>query len=63
MVGLAQLATPKRYTNVLQHVAVYFKGSARCASKHEKADTNADYRHRLVPLVSRNRLSRRCFQQ
>jgi hypothetical protein len=44
MVGLAQLATPKRYTNVLQHVAVYFKGSARCAG-----ETREGRHHRRLP--------------
>ena len=51
MAGLAQLATTRRHTNVLQHMAGYFKDRLDAASKRELADTIADYRRRLVPLV------------
>ena len=51
MAGLAQLATTRRHTNVLQHMASYFKDRLDAASKRELADTIADYRRGLVPLV------------
>jgi uncharacterized protein YbgA (DUF1722 family) len=51
MGGLAQLATARRHTNVLQHMAGYFKDRLDAASKRELADTIADYRRGLVPLV------------
>jgi uncharacterized protein YbgA (DUF1722 family)/uncharacterized protein YbbK (DUF523 family) len=51
MAGLAQLATTRRHTNVLQHMASYFKYRLDTASKRELADTIADYRRGLVPLV------------
>jgi len=51
MVGLAQLATARRHTNVLQHMEGYFKDRLDAASKRELADTIADYRHGFVPLV------------
>jgi uncharacterized protein YbgA (DUF1722 family) len=51
MGGLAQLATRRRHTNVLQHMAGYFKARLDAASKRELADTIADYRRGLVPLV------------
>ena len=51
MRALTQLATPRLHTNVLQHMAGYFKNRLDPASKHELADTIADYRRGLVPLV------------
>ena len=51
MGGLAQLATSRRHTNVLQHMAGYFKDRLDAASRRELADTNADYQRGLVPLV------------
>jgi uncharacterized protein YbgA (DUF1722 family) len=51
MDGLAHLATARRHTNVLQHMAGYFKDRLDAASKGELADTIADYRRGLVPLV------------
>jgi uncharacterized protein YbgA (DUF1722 family) len=51
MAGLAQLATTRRHTNVLEHMAGYFKDRLDAASKRELADTIADYRRSLVPLV------------
>jgi uncharacterized protein YbgA (DUF1722 family)/uncharacterized protein YbbK (DUF523 family) len=51
MAGLARLATVPRHTNVLQHMAGYLKNRLDAASKRELADTIADYRHGLVPLV------------
>ena len=51
MRALAQLATAQRHTNVLQHMAGYFKHRLDAASKRELADTIADYRRGLVPLV------------
>ena len=51
MQALAQLATPRRHTNVLQHMAGYFKNDLDAASKRELADTITDYRLGLVPLV------------
>ena len=51
MHALAQLATTRRQTNVLQHMAGYFKGRLDAASKRELAQVIADYRRGLVPLV------------
>ena len=51
MQALARLATVPRHTNVLQHMAGYFKGRLDAASKRELAEAIADYRRGLVPLV------------
>lgn len=51
MAGLAPLATTRLHTNVLQHMAGYFKDRLDAASKRELADTIDDYRRGLVPLV------------
>ncbi len=51
MGGLAQLTTARRHTNVLQHMAGYFKDRLDAASKRELADTIADYRQGLIPVV------------
>lgn len=51
MQALTRLATPRLHTNVLQHMAGYFKDRLDAASKRELADTIADYRRGLVPLV------------
>lgn len=51
MQALAQLATRPRHTNVLQHMAGYFKDRIGPASTRELAETIADYQRGLVPLV------------
>ena len=51
MRALEQLATTRRHTNVLQHMAGYFKDRLDAASKRELAEVIADYRRDLVPLV------------
>jgi uncharacterized protein YbgA (DUF1722 family)/uncharacterized protein YbbK (DUF523 family) len=51
MQALAQLATARRHTNVLQHMAGYFKRQLDEASRRELADAIADYHRGLVPLV------------
>ena len=51
MQTLAQVATPRRHTNVLQHMAGYFKDRLDAASKRELAESIDDYRRGLVPLV------------
>ena len=51
MGGLARMATLGRHTNVLQHMAGYFKSRLDAVSKRELAATIADYRRGLVPLV------------
>jgi uncharacterized protein YbgA (DUF1722 family) len=43
MQALAQLATPRRHTNALQHMAGYFKDRLDVASKRELAETITDY--------------------
>jgi uncharacterized protein YbgA (DUF1722 family)/uncharacterized protein YbbK (DUF523 family) len=48
---LARLATARQHTNVLQHMAGYFKDRLDAASKRELMDAVTDYRHGLVPLV------------
>jgi uncharacterized protein YbgA (DUF1722 family)/uncharacterized protein YbbK (DUF523 family) len=51
MHALAQLATARRHTNALQHMAGYFRERLDAASRRELADTIADYERGLVPLV------------
>jgi uncharacterized protein YbgA (DUF1722 family)/uncharacterized protein YbbK (DUF523 family) len=51
MDALAELATTRRHTNVLQHMAGYFKDRLDAVSKRELAGTIDDYRRGLVPLV------------
>jgi uncharacterized protein YbgA (DUF1722 family)/uncharacterized protein YbbK (DUF523 family) len=51
MQALARLATAGRHTNVLQHMAGYFKDRLDAASKRGLVDAIADYRRGLVPLV------------
>jgi len=51
MQGLTLLATPARHTNVLQHMAGYFKKLLDDESKRELQSVIDDYRRGLVPLV------------
>jgi uncharacterized protein YbgA (DUF1722 family) len=51
MEALAKMATPERHTNVLQHMAGYFKKSLDTTSRAELQTAIEDYRHGLVPLV------------
>ena len=51
MQALAVPATRKRHTNVLQHIAGYFKRQLNGAARHELASLIEDYRRGLVPLV------------
>jgi uncharacterized protein YbgA (DUF1722 family)/uncharacterized protein YbbK (DUF523 family) len=51
MAALEAIATPRRHTNVLQHMAGYFKTVLDPASKAELGATIEDYRLGLVPLI------------
>jgi uncharacterized protein YbgA (DUF1722 family)/uncharacterized protein YbbK (DUF523 family) len=51
MKGLSAIATPRRHTNVLQHMLGYFKNVLDSASKAELAAAIEDYRRELVPLI------------
>ena len=51
MTALAVIATPRRHTNVLQHMLGYFKDRLDRASKAELTAAIEDYRRELVPLV------------
>ena len=51
MRALEVIATPRRHTNVLQHMAGYFKTALDDASRAELAGTIEDYRRGLVPLI------------
>ncbi len=51
MTALMALATPRRHTNVLQHMAGYFKTILDPASKAELMTAIEDYRLGLVPLI------------
>lgn len=51
MTALQTIATPRRHTNVLQHMAGYFKTVLDPASKAELMATIEDYRLALVPLI------------
>jgi len=51
MAALSVIATPRRHTNVLQHMAGYFKDRLDRDAKTELAAAIDDYRRELVPLV------------
>ena len=51
MRAMAVMATTRRHTNVLQHMAGYFKERLDRESKAELQSTIEDYRRGLVPLV------------
>jgi uncharacterized protein YbgA (DUF1722 family)/uncharacterized protein YbbK (DUF523 family) len=51
MSALCVVATPRRHTNVLQHMAGYLKDQLDRESKAELAETIEEYRRGLVPLV------------
>jgi len=51
MRAFEQRATARRHTNVLQHMAGYFKDRLDPASKREMADAIEDYRRGLVPIA------------
>ncbi len=51
MTALAAIATPKRHTNVLQHMAGYFKKLLDAPSRAELASAVEDYRLGFVPLI------------
>jgi uncharacterized protein YbgA (DUF1722 family)/uncharacterized protein YbbK (DUF523 family) len=51
MRALAIIASPRRHTNVLQHMAGYFKRVLDAESREELAGTIEDYRLGLVPLI------------
>ena len=51
MRALEVIVTPKRHTNVLQHMAGYFKAALDSVSRTELAATIEDYRLGLVPLI------------
>lgn len=51
MTALETIATPSRHTNVLQHMAGYFKNVLDDASRAELRATIEDYRLGLVPLI------------
>lgn len=51
MTALQAMATTRRHTNALQHMAGYFKKSLDAPSRAELQATIEDYRQGLVPLV------------
>lgn len=51
MEALTLIATPKRHTNVLQHMVGYFKKTLDAASRAELLAAIEDYRQELVPLI------------
>jgi uncharacterized protein YbgA (DUF1722 family)/uncharacterized protein YbbK (DUF523 family) len=51
MDALSAMATTRRHTNVLQHMAGYFKKTLDAASRAELQAMIEDYRRGLVPLV------------
>jgi uncharacterized protein YbgA (DUF1722 family)/uncharacterized protein YbbK (DUF523 family) len=51
MDALAKMATTRRHTNVLQHLAGHFKDLLDADEKQELLGTIEDYRRGLVPLV------------
>lgn len=51
MTALQAIATARRHTNVLQHMAGHLKNMLEPASRAELAATIEDYRRVLVPLI------------
>ena len=51
MDALSEMATPKRHTNVLQHMVGYFKKTLDMGSRNELLAAIDDYRLGLVPLI------------
>jgi uncharacterized protein YbgA (DUF1722 family)/uncharacterized protein YbbK (DUF523 family) len=51
MTALSAIATPRRHTNVLQHMVGYLKGRLDFESKTELLGAIEDYRRGLVPLI------------
>lgn len=51
MDALTTIATPRKHTNVLQHMVGYFKKTLDSASRSELLTAIEDYRIGLVPLV------------
>ena len=51
MTALTAIATTRRHTNVLQHMAGYFKDRLDSSSKRELLAAIEDYRTALVPLI------------
>jgi len=51
MTALATMATPRRHTNVLQHMAGYFKDTLDASARKELQSTIEDYRVGLVPII------------
>ena len=51
MSALAVIATPRKHTNVLQHMAGYLKDKLDPAAKAELHSAIDDYRRELVPLL------------
>jgi uncharacterized protein YbgA (DUF1722 family)/uncharacterized protein YbbK (DUF523 family) len=51
MRGMRTIATPKKHVNVLQHMLGYFRDVLDADSRAELAQSIADYREGLLPLV------------
>ena len=51
MAALTIIATPRRHTNVLQHMVGYFKDVLDRGSKSELLASIEDYRRALIPLI------------
>jgi len=51
MAALSTVATTRRHTNVLQHMAGYFKDRLDDGSRRELESAIEDYRRELVPLI------------
>jgi uncharacterized protein YbgA (DUF1722 family)/uncharacterized protein YbbK (DUF523 family) len=51
MSAMAKVATPRRHTDVLMHMAGHLKRALDAASKRELASTIDEYRRGLVPLI------------
>ncbi len=49
--ALKIIASTKRHTNVLEHIAGFFKNEISPSDKQELKDSIADYRQSLVPLI------------
>lgn len=49
--GLKKIASTKRHTNVLEHIAGFFKNEISSIDKQELKESISDYRLSLVPLI------------
>jgi len=60
--ALAEMATTRRQSNVLQHMVGYLRQHLDEASRRELHSLPEDYRHGVVPLIVPLTLIRHCVR-